>query len=165
MNIRPIAEDELDRLSCKLLEAGRFIDHQKRLRAQQERKAVYLVAWEDETPVGHVILHWDSDTSGEPDAIRALHVPRVEDLWVMPGQRGRGISRQLMDRVEELVRRQGHRQIGLDVTTDDRFARALYERRGYQEVGLDEYELSGVNVFDGKEYPWRENCLFLIKNL
>ncbi len=123
------------------------------------------MAWENETAIGHVVLHWDSNTPSEPDAVRALHVPRVEDLWVMPEYRGKGISRQLMNQVESLVRRQAHSQIGLDVATDNCFAHALYERRGYQEVGIDEYELSGVNIVDGKEYPWRENCIFLIKNL
>lgn len=165
MNIRPITEDELDSLKRQLQEVGRFIDHQKRFQTQQSGKAVYFVAWEKETSVGHVILYWDSDTPGEPDAVRALHVPRVEDLWVMPEHRGQSISKQLMEQVEELVRSQGHMKIGLDVATDNCFARKLYERRGYQEVGIDEYELSGVNVVDGKEYSWRENCIFLIKNL
>ncbi|MDF5709469.1 MAG: GNAT family N-acetyltransferase [Nostoc sp. S4] len=119
----------------------------------------------NETPVGHVLLHWDSDTPGEPDAVRALHIPRVEDLWVMPEHRGKGISRYLMNQVEELARSQGHTQIGLDVAMEDYFARTLYKRRGYKQVGIDEYKLSGVNTVDGKEYSWQENCIFLILNL
>lgn len=50
----------------------------------------------------------------------------------------------------------------LDLSKRDRL---LYEPSGYQEVGIDKSELSGINIVDGKEYPWRENCIFLIKNL
>lgn len=165
MRVGPLSQEQLPLLDSTLRQAGRRIDHAKRLTRQARGRCLYLVAWQGQTPLGHVILNWDSDTEGEPEAVRALHIPRVEDLWTMPDFRRRGVAQMLMSEVESLAKAKGFTRIGLDVAPDNQAALELYSRRGYVNLGIPQYRIGGVNVVDGQAYPWSERCIFLVKDL
>ncbi len=164
--IQPLAEPEIPILTSELLKCDRLINHHQLLYLQCEGRCFYLIAWDGELPVGHAIIYWDSDMAPEPQAVRNLHIPRVEDLWVMPHRRGEGIASKLMDCVEAITKERGFPKIGLDVSLSNHLARTMYEKRGYKNLGIPAYELRGVSVVNGKEYFWCEpNCIFLIKSL
>jgi len=55
----------------------------------------------------------------------------LAELYVVPGKRGRGIGRALMDEVFEAARREGAGHIELNTSEDDVAARALYEKLGF----------------------------------
>jgi GNAT superfamily N-acetyltransferase len=60
----------------------------------------------------------------------------VDDLYVDPSSRGRGIGRALMEALELEARSAGVPGIGLDTGLDEGFAaaRSLYEAMGYEQV-------------------------------
>jgi ribosomal protein S18 acetylase RimI-like enzyme len=55
----------------------------------------------------------------------------LEELYVVPGKRGRGIGRALMERAMEIARAEGAAHIDLCTSEDDTAARALYEKLGF----------------------------------
>ena len=55
----------------------------------------------------------------------------LEELYVVPDQRGRGLGRALMEAAIDLARRKGAAHMDLGTSEDDVAARALYERLGF----------------------------------
>lgn len=59
----------------------------------------------------------------------------LDGLAVTALARGRGVGTRLVHAVADEARRQGHREVRLDVVDENPRARALYERMGFQAVG------------------------------
>jgi ribosomal protein S18 acetylase RimI-like enzyme len=59
----------------------------------------------------------------------------LEELYVVPDRRGRGLGRALMDAAIELARREGATYMDLGTGEDDVAARALYESLGFSNRG------------------------------
>ena len=55
----------------------------------------------------------------------------LEELYVAPGARRRGLGRALVERAMDLAREAGAVRMDLGTGEDDRAARALYERLGF----------------------------------
>ena len=55
----------------------------------------------------------------------------LEELYVVPARRGRGLGRALMEEVLDLARRRGADCIDLGTSEDDVAARSLYESLGF----------------------------------
>ena len=55
----------------------------------------------------------------------------LEELYVVPALRGRGIGRALLREVLDVARAQGATHIDLGTSEDDEAARALYESEGF----------------------------------
>lgn len=55
----------------------------------------------------------------------------LEELYVVPDRRGRGLGRALMDEAIALARRSGASRMHLGTGEDDTVARALYESLGF----------------------------------
>ncbi len=164
MSIRPIAERELE-LVERQLPSGSPEKHRLRLALQRAGQVVYLVAWQGDTPVGHALLIWRGSPH-EPIASRLRDCPDIEDLWVSPDHRSRGIGSQLLSAAEGLVRQRGYPRVGLGVAVGNTRARALYERRGYRESGLGPFQ-HGVSPADSRG-PGRlqtETDVYLVKEL
>ena len=58
----------------------------------------------------------------------------LEELYVVPNLRGRGIGRALMERSMKLARERGATRMDLGTSTDDTAARALYEKLGFTNL-------------------------------
>lgn len=68
----------------------------------------------------------------------------VEDLWVEPAERGRGIARALMAEVARIARGQGRMALGLSALDWNENARRLYRTIGFAEIeGWVGYRLTG----------------------
>jgi putative acetyltransferase len=95
--------------------------------------------------------------TGEPlgcGAIRphANGIAEVKRLYVRPHARGRGISRQLMERLEQLASANGFREVRLETGTMQPVAIQLYESIGYQRIpGYGEYRHEPENVCFSKQ--------------
>lgn len=166
VEVRPLAEAEVALVERHLgLDWGYPDKHRQRLALQRRGELVYLIAWHQGAPVGHVMLRW----SGAPDppvASRLRDCPDIEDLFVLPQHRSRGIGSRLLDHAEGLARAQGYAQVGLGVGVDNPRARALYERRGYRDAGFGQYTVAGWYLDrDGVEKRWQETCNYLVKAL
>lgn len=164
VEIRPLAGEEIGLLDWYMA-CGPPEKHRERFARQRKGKVVYLVAWYENLPVGHVLLKWDGSTD-KPMVSELDSCPDVEDLFVSPDNRSRGIGSQLMDAVENLTKRQGYSRVGLGVGIENVRACSLYERRGYEDSGFGEYRESGRYVDEnGREQSWEETCIYLIKQL
>jgi ribosomal protein S18 acetylase RimI-like enzyme len=129
---------------------------------------VYLVAWEDERPIGWVFVHRPGSLEASAHA-RQLSVAEIVDLQVARSFQGRGHGSSLLAAAERLGRDEGWMLIGLEVTVSNPHndvARAMYERHGYRDSRLGEFESgyfywteSGERCWDGE--PHR----YLIKSL
>ena len=65
-----------------------------------------------------------SPYTGAPDAY-------LEELYVAPAKRGRGLGRALMERAMQAAREQGAQHMELGTSEDDTAARGLYESLGF----------------------------------
>lgn len=139
--------------------------HRERLDRQREGCAVYLVAWHDNLPVGHALIRWDGPTD-HPIASKVGRCPDIEDLFISPDFRSRGIGSQLLDAVERLAKKRCYSQLGIGVDIDNPRARSLYERKGFKDAGFGEYRIRWPwTDREGQEQWAEENCNYLIKQL
>jgi len=91
----------------------------------------YLVAWEDGEPVGHLHL-----AMTEP--------PELQDLEVRDVARGRGIATALIAEAESRCAERGWERVRVAVSVDNPRARRLYERLGYEDVGIPPRRVTGT---------------------
>ena len=164
VEIRPLTRGELGVIEGQInFDWAAHQRHRERLGRQDAGKAVYLVAWCGNIPVGHVLLEW-SGTTDEPMRSQLLHSPNLEDLFVVPQHRSKGVGSQLLQEAEARVQREGYGRIGLGVAVDNTGARRLYQHVGYEDAGFGEYKSGGSYVDrEGKAQTWEEICCYLVK--
>jgi GNAT superfamily N-acetyltransferase len=61
-------------------------------------------------------------------------VGEIKRMWIAPDMRGRGLSRLLLDAIEQAARGLGFASVRLDTNRTLGEARALYARTGYREI-------------------------------
>ena len=162
----PLAEDELGVVEGLLnFDWGNPQKHKEQLEMQQRDELIYLIAWVEKQPVGHAVLEW----AGKAHAALACKVrngPHVDDLFVHPEQRSKGISTQLLDRAQNMAVQRGYRCVGIRVAIDNHRARTLYNHLGYGEVGVGEYvDRWQYTDKDGRQVWHQESCNYLVKSL
>ncbi len=166
--IRPLRQEELELLDVmnRGWHKGRPLAlHKDRLAMQQVGEAFYLFAWHGERPVGHVLLVLTGPSS-EPMRGSLRNCAHISDLFVVPPYWSQGIGTRLMDEAEALAARQGFSQIGLAVAIDNDRALAMYERRGYRDLGFGERLVSWTYVDpDGQEQVQTDILLYIVKPL
>ena len=165
IEVRPLVQDEIPLLDAHLdVErlAGR---HHDRFTQQQDGRLTYLIAWRDGIPIGHTMTRWEGTTDIFV-AERITNCAHIEDLFVMPELRSRGIGTRILAHAERLAAERGFTQIGLAVGIDNPRARALYERLGYENTGFGAFEIGGTYTDRrGQSREWREVCEYLVKGL
>jgi ribosomal protein S18 acetylase RimI-like enzyme len=76
-------------------------------------------------PDGVIVVRFrPSFWSGTPEGY-------IEELYVVPELRGKGLGRALLDGALELCRERGAKYVGLGTSTDDIAALGLYESAGF----------------------------------
>jgi len=171
IRIVPAAEGDALLLAQQMNNPER--EHKNYLRLQKEGKATYLVAWEEKTPIGHLLIRWDGSleipriVDRMPMAAKFAGYPSFESIKVRLDRRKRGIGTALIRHAEQLVRQRGFEHAVIEVDIDNLRARALYERLGYAESGLGEFTTSGTYVDDdGHIVEWINGPqVLLIKRL
>ena len=143
---------------------GRSRFHEARFRRQEAGESLYVVAWDGDTPVGHVHLLWES----EYDAVRSWfgRQPEINALNVAPALQGRGIGTALVADAERRAAERGAESIGLAVEVANVDARRLYERLGYRDWGGGLVEdVWRALLDDDTEIEHRDPCHYLVKPL
>lgn len=164
--IRPAEDADLVLLE-RHLATGTPEKHRERFARQQEGRVTYLVAWEGERPVGHVLIKWDGPHM-EPMRTALPRCPELEDYYVAPPHRGQGVGLRLIAAAEAQVALRGYGRIGLAVglTPDYDRARAIYCRRGYRHAGFAPYYEGWWAMHpDGTRVWWEEAVEYLVKPL
>lgn len=168
IDIRPLRKVELellDQMNRGWAKGRPQALHVERLERQQRGEAVYLFAWRQERPVGHVLLVF-AGPSKEPMRSALRNCAHISDLFVVPNCWSLGIGSRLMDEAEALAARHGAIQVGLDVAIDNDRAIALYERRGYVDLGFGERAVSWTYVdTDGQVQVQDDVLVYLVKLL
>jgi aminoglycoside 6'-N-acetyltransferase I len=80
-------------------------------------------------PIGMIDLRIRNFAEGAPD----LGAPYVEDLWVEPEYRRRGVARLLLESVENWAREQGYRWLGSDARLDNEESQHWHLAAGFAE--------------------------------
>jgi len=122
---------------------------------QSEEDSTYLVAWEDDQPLGHAHIAWSGTQ---------LSLPEIQDVFVLPKHRRRGIATRLTDAAEEKVRERGWTRVSLSVSKDDNpTARRLYTKLGYVDAGIDPVTVSGTILMRGRPFEVDDTLVYLVK--
>jgi GNAT superfamily N-acetyltransferase len=162
----PIDDHDLAALERSLAE-GTPEKHRDRFARQLLGRVTYLVAWDGERPVGHLLIKWDGPRQ-EPMRSALPDCPELEDYYIDPHYRGRRIGLRLIEAAEALARTRGYRRIGLSVglTPDYDRARAIYLRRGYRGAGFAPYYEGwwAIDASGGRVW-WEEAVEYLVKPL
>lgn len=106
-----------------------------RLPQHLREASTYLIAWDGGQPVGHAHLAWSGTHLG---------LPEIQDVFVLPAARHRGIATALTAAAEQRARDAGWQAISLSVSEANPAARTLYEKLGYADAGVDPVRVSGV---------------------
>ena len=119
--------------------------------------STYLIAWDGEEPVGHAHLAWSGTH---------LQLPEIQDMFVLPELRGRGIGTTLVHAAEQAARDRGWGRMSLSVSRDGNpSARRLYEGLGYADAGVEPVRTVGVIQLRGRPFHVDDTLLYLTKAL
>lgn len=120
-------------------------------------ESTYLIAWDGELPVGHAHLAWSGTY---------LALPEIQDVFVLPDCRRRGIASLLTTAAEQAARARGFERISLSVSqSGNETARRLYERLGYTDAGREPVRVSGEIMLRGRPFAVDDTLGYLSKPL
>lgn len=91
--------------------------------AMRAPNGVFVIATIDDRTAGCGGVQRIDDETGE-----------IKRMWVVPGWRGVGLGRHLLQELEGHVARHGHRRVVLDTNSVLTEAIAMYQRAGYREI-------------------------------
>jgi GNAT superfamily N-acetyltransferase len=128
-----------------------------RLDQQVAEGSTYLIAWEDDHPVGHAHLAWSGTHLG---------LPEIQDVFVLPERRRRGIASQLTKAAEDEARKCGWERISLSVSQDQNPAASLlYAKLGYVDAGVEPVRVLGEITIRGRPFAVDDTLVYLAKRL
>jgi len=144
IDVRELTGDEVQRVDARL--------PLHRLDGAQ----TYFVAWLEDEPVGHAHVAWTGTKLG---------VPEIQDVFVDPRRRRRGIATALSRGIERYAARRGHARISLSVGVANDPARRLYEQLGYADAGVEPERVQGTITVRGEPFAVDDTLLYLVKDL
>jgi GNAT superfamily N-acetyltransferase len=147
MNVRPLAEDEVELVDAHL--------PLNRLDQYRLGNSTYLIAWDEGAPLGHGHLAWP-ESPGKP--------PELQDVFVAEHARRRGVATAIAHAAEEEAAARGFDRLSLTVSVDGP-ARKLYERLGYVDTGREPERIQGTITIRGKPFEVDDTLLFLERRL
>lgn len=131
---------------------------------QRDGTATYLVAWQDEEPLGSGLVRWRGPVgtnarAARPDSVEINHL-QVREEW-----RGRGVGTTLITAAEQLVKDRGCSLLALSVAVDNPDATRLYRRLGYIPTGIIDVCAYSWTGDDGQRHHEVETSELLIRSL
>ncbi len=129
VEVRPCADRTDAEAAERGLPTGGNGFHHTRWERQQDGTASYLLAWDGEDVVGHVLV---LDVSKYPAVADRLGAhPEVSALGVAERARRRGVGTALMGAAAGFAQARGASVVGLAVEPDNEAATTLYRRLGW----------------------------------
>lgn len=104
------------------------------LQSLQNRHVCWLLAYEEETPVGFAKLNLDSLL-----AATATTGAELQKIYFLPEFAGRGYGERLYAEVQRQAIEQRQKLLWLDVLKSNASAQRFYQRQGMEIVGEDSY--------------------------
>jgi GNAT superfamily N-acetyltransferase len=118
--------------------------------------STYLVAWSGPRPLGHVNVAWSGTKLG---------VPELQDMYVLPAERGSGVGTGLAHGAERLIAARGHARCSLSVSEANPKARRLYERLGYTRADVPPERVHGTIRLRGEPFEVDDVLLYFVKRV
>jgi ribosomal protein S18 acetylase RimI-like enzyme len=118
--VRRLAEDEVERVGAVLGLARLY-----------QGNGFYLVAWENEEPLGHAYL-------------ALTDPPELQDVQVRSEHRRRGVASAVTSVAEENVLSLGFDRLRLEVSEENTAAQALYRSCGFADIGAPSRRVHGT---------------------
>ena len=142
MRLHTVGEEDLDELLplmrayCDFYGVGppdaNLLAMARALIADPRREGVQILARDGGRPVGFATIFWTWST------LRGARIGVMNDLFVDPAARGKGIAEALIAECVERCGARGARSLGWQTAKDNRRAQAVYERAGaVREEWLD----------------------------
>jgi len=94
-----------------------------------------------------------------------LGVPEIQDVFVVPAHRRRGIATALTAAAEREAAARGHARISLGHSIANDVARRVYERLGYRNAGLDPERVQGTVLMRERPVEVDDTLIHLVKDL
>ena len=145
LEIAPLQEAEYERLLPLIAAYQRFYEvvevDEARNRAFFRRflapseAGMLLGAWEGGELLGYACLYWHFSST------KAVETVLMNDLFVDPDRRRKGIGRALIEASAEVARERGADQLQWSTAPDNVTAQRLYDRTGAERSTWLEYEL------------------------
>lgn len=143
---------------------AKIVGYFERLIERQDKKELLLLKGElDGEAVGYGIYNRVPKYA----FYKAMSIPEVQDLNVLPSYRRRGLAGQIIAFCESLARKEGNEQIGISVGLHRNYgpAQRLYWKMGYQPDGNGvTYDRRPVGYGEMKAID-DDLCLMLVKDL
>jgi GNAT superfamily N-acetyltransferase len=98
-------------------------------------EGVQLMARDGETPIGFATVYWTWQT------LHAARVGVLNDLFVVPGARGTGAGRALIEHSLRTCRARGVAKLAWETAPDNTVAQRLYDGLGAEKSSWLSYEL------------------------
>jgi GNAT superfamily N-acetyltransferase len=145
MRIEPITEAQFERLLPLIAAYQRFYEA-KQIDDERNRAffarfiapsedGMLLGAWREDELLGYACLYW-SFTSTVP-----AETVLMNDLYVDPATRGRGVGRALIEASAAVGRERGAQRLEWATAPDNETAQRLYDSTGAERSEWIEYEL------------------------
>lgn len=148
IEVRPLREAEVALVDSHL--------PLNRLDQWRRERSTFLIAWDEDTPVGHAHVAWDGTKLGAPE---------IQDVFVAESARRRGIATALTDAAEREAAARGHDRLSLSVGTGNFAAKALYKRLGFDDAGLEPERVLGTIMLRGEPFEVDDTLVYLVKPL
>lgn len=149
ITVTELTADELDRVD-RHLPLSRLDQH-------AAEGSTYLIAWQDDEPVGHAHIAWSGTHLG---------LPEIQDVFVLPEHRRRGIASRLTEAAEGEARRRGSNRLSLSVSQEQNpAAKLLYEKLGYVDAGVEPVRVLGQIMLRGRPLDVDDTLVYLVKEL
>ena len=104
--------------------------------ADPAREGLQLIARDEQgTAIGFATIFWSWSTT------RAARIGVMNDLYVAPSGRGRGVAEQLIEACVERVRSRGGALLSWQTAPDNHRAQAVYDRVGGRRSQWLDYDL------------------------
>ncbi len=162
VDVHPLRADEAVAVAATLRHRVVVADRMER---QRRDECLYLVAWVAGNPVGQALLH-----RRRPPALCVAHpldaLPYLEDVFVVPECRNRGIGTALLEAAERAAAFHGDPGVSLAVSTGNSGAQRLYARLGYVDAGVPVHRQSTSDrAADGAGWSGSETVVDLVKRI
>jgi ribosomal protein S18 acetylase RimI-like enzyme len=141
--------------------------HRDRLQAQKEGTAEYLVAWYG-IPIGYILIVWDVNDAEPLRELAGLEegTTYMEDLYVHPAARGKGIGKLLWDAGDARLRERGYRAVLGTVMLSNPEMEGTHLRRGYRPLDSKIYDYrTRYKNKNGCERVWSTRVRYFIRDL
>lgn len=126
--------------------------------------ATYLVAWQDQEPLGSALVQWQGPVGIDARAAFPGGV-EVNHLHVRETYRRRGVATLLLAAAEQLMQERGRLLSAVSVELGNADATRLYRRLGYTATGMLDVSAYDWTDEQGQRHHEVETNEFLIKPL